>query len=165
MAFESVWASWFFTFFLFMFFLTFLKKGRDITADYNRIVFESMNHNFNSLPANAKDYVYLLVPGLFTNHYPGYMNQNIEGLRSHGLDARKLQIDTGLGVDANAVTVRDEILTLAKEGKKIILIGHSKGGVDAAAAIAKFNLYDHITAFIPVQVVLNFKFFFFFYFF
>ena len=104
-----------------------------------------------ALPSDAKDFVYLLVPGLFTENYPGYMSLNIKHLEAIGLDVREVAVDTDVGVLQNAEVIRDEILKVKDEGKSAVVIGHSKGGVDAAAAIALFDLYEHVRAFLPVQ--------------
>jgi triacylglycerol lipase len=80
------------------------------------------------------------------------MNDNISHIKQMGLDVRKVAIDTDVGVAANAVVIRDVVLGVAKEGKRCVVIGHSKGGVDATEAIAVYQLYEHIRAFIAVQV-------------
>jgi triacylglycerol lipase len=56
-----------------------------------------------------------------------------------------------VSVEANARAIRDIILQISQEGKKILIFGHSKGSVDAAAAIAIYGLYEHICAFLSVQ--------------
>ncbi len=80
------------------------------------------------------------------------MNDNLSHMKSLGLDVRKAAIDTDVGVAPNAAAIRDAIVGIAKEGKQCVVIAHSKGGVDAAAAIAEFDLYNHIRAFIGLQV-------------
>jgi len=90
------------------------------------------------LPAEAKDHVYLLVGGLFTNQYHGYMDGNYKALKKAGLDARRVGINTERGVEANARAVRDAVLEASKGGKKVVLVGQSKGGVDATAALSLY---------------------------
>lgn len=46
-------------------------------------------------------------------------------LKAAGLDVRKLKIDTGGSVEKNVALIKFEI-ERAPEGKKIVLIGHSK---------------------------------------
>lgn len=104
------------------------------------------------LPAEAKDHVYLLVGGLFTNQYPGYMDGNYKALEGAGLDARRVGINTEKSVEANAKTIRDAILAAAKDGKKVVLIGQSKGGVDATAALSLYpELETKVRAVVAIQ--------------
>ncbi len=103
------------------------------------------------LPEEAKTLVVLLVPGLFTENYPTYMNENVTHLSKLNLAVRKVKIDTDVGVAANAEAVRVAVEEVAAEGKRVILVGHSKGGVDAAHAIVAHDLYRHVRAFVTVQ--------------
>lgn len=105
------------------------------------------------LPADAENYVYLNVPGLVTEHYVGYMDQNMKQMTDMGLDARMAPIDTDAAVTTNAKTLRDEILAIAKEtGKQVVLTGHSKGGVDIGAAMALYpELQAHVRAVVTMQ--------------
>ena len=105
------------------------------------------------LPANANDFVYVFVGGLYTEHFPGYMRDNLARLESRGLTTRRVELDTDAGVRTNADSVRDAILAAAREtGKKVVLIGHSKGGVDAAAALALYpELKEHIRVNVAMQ--------------
>lgn len=123
--------------------------SKDVSADFQRYLADS--DAGKGLPSHATKYVYLLVPGLFTNHYPGYMNKNWEHLRKLGMDVRKVPLNTDVGVEKNAAVIRDKIIEVSKEGHQCIVIGHSKGGVDAAAAIAMYDLYDHVFCLVCMQ--------------
>lgn len=91
------------------------------------------------LPAGADHHVYLVVGGIFTEHYPGYMTAVHERLRRSGLDSRPIPVDTEASVETNATFIRDFVLALSAEtGQRVVLIGHSKGGVDVGAAVARF---------------------------
>jgi pimeloyl-ACP methyl ester carboxylesterase len=106
----------------------------------------------NTLPPDAKDCVYLSVEGLYGNAIPGYMDPNDAKLRSLGLDVRALKLDTGAGVATNAQTVRQAILEASASGKQVVLIGHSKGGVDSTAALALYpELRSHVRAVVTMQ--------------
>jgi triacylglycerol lipase len=107
----------------------------------------------NQLPPDAKEYIYLVVPGLFTEHYPGYMKDNMARMKKLGLDARMVEIDTDASVEDNAKVIRDTIKKIAEaEGKEVVIIGHSKGGVDTTAAMAQYpELYEHVRAVIAMQ--------------
>jgi hypothetical protein len=89
------------------------------------------------LPPEAGAYAYLLVPGLGGERYPGYMDANEQRLRDRGLgDVRRSSIDSDASVSANAGTICDEIMDAESGGKRVVVIGQSKGGVDTAAALA-----------------------------
>ncbi len=105
-----------------------------------------------TLPAEANNHTYLMVGGLFTNHYPGYMDANTKALTDAGLDAKKVPLNTDLGVKENAKFLRDAILDASKNGKKVVLVGQSKGGVDITAALALYpELKPHVRAVVAMQ--------------
>lgn len=112
-----------------------LPPTRDITGDF-RQTYEATRIGANVLPDEAKDYVYLTVDGLTGENWPGYMEANREGLRDRGLDVREIKVDTEASTLTNAETIRKAIESVGAEGKQVVLIGHSKGGVDISAALA-----------------------------
>jgi len=124
----------------------------DRTEEY-RAAADAVRAGESALPADADRYVYLLVPGLFTQHYPGYMKENLAHLESLGLDARLAPIDTVADVATNAGALRAIIADIAaEEGRQVVAIGHSKGGVDVTAALARFpELRPHVRAVIAMQ--------------
>jgi hypothetical protein len=124
---------------------------RDVSARFDQLV-DTAKAGDRTLPPGADDHVYLLVPGLFTERYPGYMDANERRLEELGLDTRRVPVDSDASVEANAKAVRDAILAAAKDGKQVVLIGHSKGGVDTAAALARYpELKPHVRAFVAMQ--------------
>ena len=139
------------------------KFGTDLTPNFERLVWKSRNGNFSDLPTSAKRFIYLLVPGLFCNNFGiKYMQDNIEHLQQLRLDVRKMDINTGGSVEENAEAIKDYIMRESRyhnkkdsnkkhSNKKFIIIGHSKGGVDAGTAIAKYNLYSYVEALIILQ--------------
>lgn len=103
-------------------------------------------------PADIGDYAYYLVPGLVTEHQPGYMDVNAEHLQSLGLDVTRSKIDTDGDVESNAEVIRREIAEIAaRTGKKVVMISHSKGGPDAAEALQDESTEDLVHRFIPMQ--------------
>lgn len=124
----------------------------DRTKDY-RAAADGAKAGTNKLPPDAQEYIYLVVPGLFTEHYPGYMKDNMARMKKLGLDARMVEIDTDASVEDNAKVIRDTIKKIAEaEGKEVVIIGHSKGGVDSTAALAQYpELYEHVRAVIAMQ--------------
>ncbi len=107
----------------------------------------------NVLPKNAGEFIYLQVGGIFTEHYPGYMAGNNERLQKSGVEAQQVPIDTDAGVTENAKAIRDYVLAATKKaGKKAVLTGHSKGGVDIGAAM---SLYPELKAAVHAVVSMN----------
>jgi len=88
-------------------------------------------------PEAARIYRYLIIPGLFTGAYPGYMEGVTKHLEQRNLDFGLALIDTSGSVLKNAQRI-SEMLMAGSGDKKTVLIGHSKGGCDLVAAICKF---------------------------
>jgi hypothetical protein len=88
------------------------------------------------LPPEARQLVYLIVPGAMGHQVPRYMAQTQRHLESLGLEVHRSRIRTTAGVAENAATLRDEVLRLSRGKRSVVLITHSKGGVDALAADA-----------------------------
>ncbi|KAL8129677.1 hypothetical protein V2J09_018832 [Rumex salicifolius] len=86
-------------------------------------------------------FVYLLIPGLFSNHSPLYFVSTKRFLSKMGLACHIAKIHSEASVDRNALELKYYVEELFwGSGKRVILLGHSKGGVDAAAAL---SLYWH----------------------
>ncbi len=130
------------------------KEGaptKDVTSSFSSLYAKAQKDQ-NVLPSNADDYVYLTIDGLTGEHLPGYMEPTREGLSRHGLDVREIPVDTEGSVATNAKVVRDAILEASKGGKQVVLIGHSKGGLDSTAAVALYpELKEHIRAMVAIQ--------------
>lgn len=134
---------------------TILRQGsptKDFTSHFKKLYAAAMTGK-NVIPKEAKNYCYLSVEGLYGNQLPGYMNPNINKLRGAGLQVSDVPIDTGAGVKVNAKVVYDAIIKAAKEsGKKVIIMGHSKGGVDTTAALSLYpDLKQYVRAVITLQ--------------
>ena len=99
-------------------------------------------------PANVNDFTYVIGPGLFGVNLPGYLKVNERALLKMGVspdnivrmdDAEfnaerehdgKVPFNTAGSSADNAEAVRDRILFLRSQGKKVVLFGHSKFGSD-----------------------------------
>lgn len=105
----------------------------------------SFIHNFNPisikspLPANAKDYRYVLVKGLIGDAYPRYMARSLEALQARGLEVEFAKIDTGASVAHNSAVIEQMIKYTTKP---IIFIAHSKGVADTSDAIGRMAKLD-----------------------
>ena len=111
-------------------------------------------------------------------YYPGYMASVVDDLERLGIDVMMSDIDTGNGVEANAQVIRSEILKLTSRSTgrnrshrtcsedsttdhestktacmtKVCLYGHSKGAVDALAALSLYpELESRVAAFVSAQ--------------
>ena len=91
-----------------------------------------------SVLATGAEYFYLLVPGLFGSYYPRYYADVEQAFRDRGAQCRISRLVDGEGaVVTNAKALAREIEDIhAETGKRVVIIGHSKGGVDGGAALA-----------------------------
>ncbi|XP_021741452.1 uncharacterized protein LOC110707722 [Chenopodium quinoa] len=84
-------------------------------------------------------FVYLLIPGLFSNHGPLYFVATKRYFSKMGLACHIAKIHSEASVDHNAWVLKQYVEELYwGSGKRVMLLGHSKGGVDAAAALSKY---------------------------
>lgn len=84
-------------------------------------------------------YVYLLIPGLFSNHGPLYFVSTKRRFSKMGLACHIAKIHSESSVEHNAWELKHYIEELYwGAGKRVMLLGHSKGGVVAAAALSAY---------------------------
>lgn len=113
--------------------------GKNLTEDFYNIYISD----------DIKKYNILLIPGLFSEYFGNaYMQHNISYLEEKGINVIKLDINTSGSVIENALHIKNFII---QSKKKLIVIGHSKGGIDAAVSISKYDLYDKIHCMIFLQ--------------
>lgn len=106
------------------------------------------------IPRHLKHDIFVYIPGLFTQWYPGYMNDLIKGMNAMGFDTFMCPINTAGSQKENAIVVADAIIKLTEEnpGRKIVILGHSKGALDAATAfVLRPEIIPHVSAFIAFQ--------------
>ncbi|XP_042480836.1 uncharacterized protein LOC122061571 [Macadamia integrifolia] len=99
-------------------------------------------------------FVYLLIPGLFSNHSPLYFVSTKRFFSKMGLACHIAKIHSEASVEHNAWELKQYIEELYwGSGKRILLLGHSKGGVDAAAALSIYwsALEDKVAGLALVQ--------------
>ena len=103
-------------------------------------------------PAALREHVFLFVPGIFTERYPLYFFQNRRRLEALGLRLREVPIRTEApGVECARV-IRDAVLAVAAEGRRCVLVGHSKGPLDAHAALVLHpETVPHTRALVSLQ--------------
>ncbi|EPS66247.1 hypothetical protein M569_08530, partial [Genlisea aurea] len=100
-------------------------------------------------------YVYLLIPGLLSNHSPLYFVNIKRVFSKMGLACHIARIHSEASVERNAWELKQYIEELywGSGGKRVMLLGHSKGGVDAAAALSIYSqeLRDKVSGLALVQ--------------
>lgn len=99
-------------------------------------ILEAIRNGEHRLP---NSFIYLLIPGLFSNHGPLYFVGTKRFFSKMGLTCHIAKIHSEASVEHNAYELKQYIEELYwGSGKRVILLGHSKGGVDAAAALSMF---------------------------
>jgi len=105
-----------------------------LTEKFN-IIYKSVNEDqYQQLPPIFQSIRVILVPGLFTNQYPGYMGCHLRYFTKLGIEHHKIPLNTSASVSTNAEAICEFLLKF-DDTKKFVIIGHSKGGVDSTAAI------------------------------
>jgi triacylglycerol lipase len=123
----------------------------DVTARFKEL-FAANRAGKSILPASASQYAYLLVPGLLADHYPGYLADNEQVLRDASLEVHVAKVKTQARVEENAKIIRDALLEACKSGKQVVVIGHSKGAVDAMSSVSLYPEIRHrVRALISMQ--------------
>ena len=107
----------------------------------------------------------LLVPGLWGHHYPGYYVTVRDAFRKIGVECEISRVDSEGSVKENARTVAEEIEEMSSSSSssnnssssngstKVLAMGHSKGGLDIAAALSIYEkrLEEKVAGFVCVQ--------------
>jgi triacylglycerol lipase len=111
------------------------RPTRDVTDRFRRL-YAAAAAGKGCLPASARQHPVLLVGGLFAALFPGYLAANLRHLRRLGVDAVRVPVAPQGRVEENAETVLASLRTRATPDRPAVLFAHSKGGVDAAAALS-----------------------------
>nr|XP_043607765.1 uncharacterized protein LOC122579624 [Erigeron canadensis] len=99
-------------------------------------ILEIIRNGVHMLPNTM---VYLLVPGLFSNHGPLYFTNTKATFSKMGLTCHIAKIHSEASVEKNAREIKDCIEEFHWGSKKrVFILGHSKGGIDAAAALSMY---------------------------
>ncbi|WCJ22964.1 alpha/beta-Hydrolases superfamily protein [Euphorbia peplus] len=99
-------------------------------------ILDNIRHGLHKLPNSM---VYLLVPGLFSNHGPLYFMTAKAYFSKLGLACHIAKIHSEASVEKNAREIKEYIEEICwGSQKRVMLLGHSKGGIDAAAAVSLY---------------------------
>lgn len=110
-----------------------LAPAEDQTSKFEQLL-ASVCNGVHKLPDNL---VYLLVPGLFSKYGPLYFVDTQKYFSQLGLTCHIAKIHSEAAVETNAAELKNYIEELYwGSGKQVAILAHSKGGVDAAAAVA-----------------------------
>ncbi|WNG44506.1 lipase [Archangium minus] len=123
----------------------------DITARF-REVHQRVREGEPVLPDEAKRHLYLLVKGMLGDEMPGYLEDNQRRLEKRGLETREVAVDTEGRLLDNVEVVRDALLDAIHFRRTVVLVGHSKGGVEAMSTLALHpELRRHVRAVVALQ--------------
>lgn len=106
------------------------------------------------MPHELRNDIFVYVPGLFTQWYPGYMGDLVNGMASLHYETYFCKLNTANSMKHNALVVAEVIRNLTRDqpDRKVVLMGHSKGALDAATAFVKYpDIVPKISAFIAFQ--------------
>ncbi|KAK4759323.1 hypothetical protein SAY87_022454 [Trapa incisa] len=112
-----------------------LPPVEDGTEKFDAIL-DNIRHGIHTLPNSL---VYLLVPGLFSNHGPMYFVNTKMSFSKMGLACHIAKIHSEASVEKNAREIKEYIEEIYwGSNKRVMLLGHSKGGIDSAAALSLY---------------------------
>lgn len=109
-------------------------------------------------PADTSRFRLLFVPGFLASCFPAADSfaDVVAAARAQGFAAHVLAAEGRNGVDANARLLAAQVEALPDDGRRIVLVGHSKGGVDALALIvARPDLARRVAAVLAVGGALQ----------
>ncbi|MFY2559181.1 lipase [Corallococcus terminator] len=123
----------------------------DLTWRFHHLL-RSVREGEAVLPAEAWRHQYVLVRGMLGDELPGYLLDNVQRLERRGLDVLEASVDTeGLLLD-NVAVLREALLDAEHFGRSVVLVGHSKGGVECTALLA---LYPELRRVVRAVVTLQ----------
>lgn len=106
------------------------------------------------VPGELANDIFVYIPGLFTQWYPGYMRGLISAMKELGFSTYFCDINTAGSVAENAEFVADAIMNLTRNepNRRVVILGHSKGALDAATAfVLRPEIVPKVSAFIAFQ--------------
>ncbi|WP_143178072.1 alpha/beta hydrolase [Cystobacter ferrugineus] len=123
----------------------------DITARFHE-VYARVRQDEPVLPDEARRHLYLMVKGMLGDELPGYLEDNQFRLEQRGLETREVAVDTEGRLADNVKVVREALLDAIHFGRTVVLVGHSKGGVEAMSTLALYpELRRHVRAVVAMQ--------------
>ena len=109
-------------------------------------ILSTLSHNLG-----GNSITIMCIKGFLGDYFPGYFSSVKKHLRRLGYDAQTIPVRTSSTSVENSIIIRDAVLRLPA-GKKAVLIGHSKGGLDSSMALTLFpELRNRVFGLITVQ--------------
>ena len=108
--------------------------------------------------ATPSSYRLLFVPGFLASCFPGIASFSdvVAEARREGFDARVLSVGGRNSIAANAKMIAEQIERMPDDGRRIVIIGHSKGATDALEMIVRRpDLASRVVALIGVAGAFN----------
>ncbi|MCY1016654.1 lipase [Pyxidicoccus sp. MSG2] len=109
--------------------------GEDLTPRFKALL-TRVREGEPVLPDAAKRHQYVLVRGMLGDELPGYLLDNVQRLERRGLDVLEAPVDTEGLIRDNVAVLREALLDAEHFGRSVVLVGHSKGGVECTATLA-----------------------------
>jgi hypothetical protein len=104
------------------------------------------------LQDEARRHVYLMVKGLLGDELFGYLEGNQLRLERRGLEVRDVAIDTEASLADNIEVVREALEDAAFFRKSVVLVGHSKGALEAMGVLSLYpRLRPLVRAVVSIQ--------------
>jgi hypothetical protein len=103
--------------------------------------------------ADPSAYRLVFVPGFLATCFPGIASfaDVVDEARRRGFDARVLEIGGRSSIAANAKLIGEQIDRLPDDGRRIIVVAHSKGALDALELMAeRRDVAERIAALVSV---------------
>jgi triacylglycerol lipase len=128
-----------------------LAPPTDVTARFRELL-RRVRQGEPVLPDEARRHQYLLVKGMMGDEVPGYLLDNQQRLERLGLETREVAVNTQGRLASNVEVVRQALLDAAHFRRTVVLVGHSKGGVEAMSTLALHpELRRHVRAVVALQ--------------
>ncbi len=108
--------------------------------------------------ANPAAYRLVFIPGFLATCFPGIASfaDVIDEARREGFDAQVLTVGGRNSIAANAALIAEQIERLPDDGRRIVIIGHSKGATDALQMLAQRpDLASRIVALVGIAGAFN----------
>lgn len=119
-----------------------IGRCREVTQHFQEVLgdIDEVSKSLKERFTQAEELTYLFVGGLFTQHYPMYFEKNIAYLQETVRVARvqTIPIHTEGSLARNSRIIRDCVVRTCRGARSVVLIGHSKGGVDALTVVERY---------------------------
>ncbi len=133
-------------------------RNKEAFDEFNRIVYHSSPNSMKERMEKFKRYHFVFVPGFFYKTFP-FSGADFKTQRNL-FDKYEISydfIETGEKdpVDVNATHIYNQLIEIQKKHSAIVLISASKGGLEVANVLGKYQGLDSIKAWVSVCGILR----------